>query len=130
MAIETTESEIRAERRITTRFLVTDDAFSVQEYADEPPYLPALEVTTSHDKDRKMLVTSVNRVMTNGRIVRWKMGFREEDPAPNVNTYTGVRVQRFSQRALDERHGTIMANIADLIARDDELLKWASRASM
>ncbi len=125
---KTIQSESRRDRSITTRFLITDDSLAVHEYEGEQPFRPALEVSTSHDKDRKMLITSITRIMVNNRIVRWKMELRDEDPAP-VNTYVGERIARYSEKALENRHGVVVSNIASVGVFSD-LLDWASRATI
>lgn len=124
----TTESINKGERTTTTRFIIHDAELAVKEYDDEPAYRPALEVTTSHNKDRKMLTTMISRVMLNGRIIRAKIELRSDDSFPEgVNPYVGVRIARYSSKALEERHTLIMDNLADY---KDALIEWASRATM
>lgn len=122
----TTESINKGERTMTTRYLIHDADLAVKEYDYEPPYIPALDITTSHDKDRKMLVTTITRIRLNGRIVRWCMELRDEDPAP-VNTHLGERILRYSAKALEARHEYVLSLLKP---HHDDMVEWASRAKM
>lgn len=118
-----------AERRIETTYLVTDVEHALPGYADEPSYQPALVVSTSHDKDRKALVTTVSRIRTNGRIVRYAVEYNS-DPIPYLSPYVGLPVARYSQKALVERHETILANVGAVLDANDKLMEWTVNARM
>ncbi len=124
MSIQHTITETSGERRLTTRFLIEGDEFAKDDNGET--FRPALEVTTSHNKDRKALVTSINRIWVGTRMIRMVIDYNQGDEPP-VNTYVGQGIDRYSARALGERHGQIKSNIASA-GVFNELLEWATRA--
>lgn len=116
--------EKTGDRSRTTRFLIEDEAYAKND--DGETYRPALEVTTSHDKDRKALTTTINRIWVGPRMVRMVIDFNQGDEPP-VNTYVGQSIARYSATALDNRHGVILSNVASA-GVFSELLEWATRA--
>ena len=118
-----------AQRRITTRLLIVDDSVARPgRYADEGVYRPAVDIVTSHDKDRKRLTTYIHRILVGDMVVRWAMELRNEDPCP-ITDALAVAVGRYSESALLKRHDEVVTGFEELseLTRAD-VLEWATRA--
>lgn len=93
-------------------------------YEGEPSAHPVLEISTHHDKDRKMLVTSVHRITTDGRINRYVVEVGNGDTCP-VSSYVGERIARYSEKALRARHAQMLEETK---VYQDQLIQWAAAA--
>ena len=118
--------KVDADRRsISTRYLLSDSHFTTTEY--DEGYQPALEISTSHDKDRKRYVTMVSRIRVGDRMVRWVMELRDEDPCPIRSVAS--HAARYSAKEMRSLHDDYIAQIDALSAdQHEELMLWASRA--
>ena len=114
-------------RRMLDRYTLTDERFQrVDDYGNVSR--PALDISTSHDKERKRYRTSINRVTVDSVVVRWVLELRGEDPCPIADT-ASTPVARYSEKGLREEHERTLGMIAALSpAEYEELLLWASRA--
>lgn len=78
-----------------------------------------LEVTTSHDKDRKHYRTSVWRAHHDGAFISVSI---MEDSKRDLSV--AIPTARFSQKKLEEAHAQFMAEQFE--PRKAELLQWAA----
>lgn len=124
MLITQTESFNKERRNVTNRYLIIDEEHAGTDY--DGVTRPALEISTSHDKERKMFVTSITRIRVGKSFIRWAMELRNEDPCP-IHTYIGQATARYSQAKLVERHNEIVDRFESM-TEHDEVLEWATRA--
>lgn len=115
---------IRSDRRtgdrsITTRHLL-DDTAQLDRHGDKVRF--ALELTTSHDRNRKGYVSRASRVVVGPVFVRHVIDFRE--PAVPLPP-RGVAADRYSQRGLDDAHAAFEAAAADPDTFE-ALIAWAA----
>lgn len=118
VTVETTDVD---GRRLSKRFLLPDTA---KEDSYGETETAALDITVSHNKDRKRYEVRFYRVLVGPRFVRWAMELRNEDPQP-VTDYVAEHAPRFSAKKLAEVY-------VEALARHEEdipaLLDWATRA--
>jgi hypothetical protein len=112
-------STIDRDRSITTRYLLTDttqpDAYGENETA-------ALEITTSHYKERKAFIQSVSRIMVGERFIRQTISYGNGDLIPSRL----VGVARYSAKALEASHAENLARVEAYGL--DALMEWATKA--
>jgi len=117
-----TRTERTKDRGRIATFTLLDPELESTEHGDT--YRPALEINTHHDKDRKMLVTSVNRLTRSDYMIRMVIELGRDNQCP-VSPYISVPCARYSVKALDARHTEIMAQMEDHL---EGLLEWAAGA--
>lgn len=115
------------DRRLTTRYLILDEAHQRSEY--DEIQRPALEISASHHKDKKAFLVLYKRILVGPRFVRWAMELRSEDPCPlGVDGYW-VSVPRYSEKALREAHADAVARFEERTDEEREAaFLWATRA--
>jgi hypothetical protein len=126
--VESVSTDKPLQRTVRTRFTILDERFSRNESISTDRYQPALEVSTSHDKDRKAYVTYINRMLVSPAMVRMVIDYNQDD-APPVQTAVYVRTARYNAKAMHERHQQILDNIEAMGPETHEALwAWTTRA--
>jgi hypothetical protein len=114
-----TESRRLGDRSITTRYTL-DDTEQPDRHGD--PIRLALVLTTSHDRERKRLVSRADRIQLGPVFVRMSLSFGDAPPPLGAQA---VPAARYSERALHAAHAAFEAAAADP-ATFAALLAWAA----
>lgn len=122
--VMTTTEELTEGRRSLTNSWAIYDVEHPSRYPDEAPSHPVLQISTYHYKERKMLVTSITRITSNGRINRYVVEIGNGDTCP-VSSYVGERIARYSEKALRARHAQMLEETK---VYQDQLIQWAAAA--
>ena len=112
-------TKVSADGRSITTSWILEGMDTRDQYGDT--WRPRLDLTTSHNKDRRQFETRYARVTVSPTVVNWVFD-GSHDPAP-VRTYADP-VARFNAKQLRTVHE---AEVATAEAHLAELIEWAER---
>jgi len=117
--------EEMGDRSLTKEYRLTESA---RKDAFGRTMVPTLQVYTFHSKDRKMIITLISRAMVGGGWKRQTVEIGNGDTCP-ITSRVGLFVERYSAKALKERHEEMLDQVENLPGPLwQSLLKWASEA--